>query len=47
MYTLVYKIMAENHLADLLNLSYDGINGMKKKDLVDHIEKFEGKSSGW
>ena len=47
MYTLVYKIMAENNLGNLLSLSYDGISGMKKKDLVDHIEKFEGKSSGW
>ena len=27
--------MAENNFVNLFNLSYDAINGMKKKDLVD------------
>ena len=34
--------MAENNLI-LFGLSYDAINRMKKKDLVDHIENFKGK----
>ena len=41
--TLVYKIMAENSFVNPFSLSYDAINGMKKKDLVDHIEKLKGK----
>ena len=41
--TLIYKIMAENNLVSLFSLSYDTINGMKKKDLVDHIENLKGK----
>ena len=35
--------MAENNLVNLFSLSYDTINGMKKKDLVDHIENLKGK----
>ena len=35
--------MAENCLVNLFSLSYDAINGMKKKDLVDHIENLKGK----
>ena len=31
--------MAENNFENLFSLSY-AINGMKKKDLVDHINKF-------
>ena len=35
--------MAENCLVNLFSLSYDAINGMKKKDLVDHIDILNGK----
>ena len=35
--------MAENSFYNLFSLSYDAINGMKKKDLVDHIENLKGK----
>ena len=35
--------MAENNFVSLFSLSYDAINGMKKKDLVDHIENLKGK----
>ena len=35
--------MAENSFVNLFSLSYDAINGMKKKDLVDHIENLKGK----
>ena len=35
--------MAENNFVNLFILSYDVINGMKKNDLVDHIENFKGK----
>ena len=35
--------MAENNFVNLFSLSYDAINGMKKKDLVDHIENLKGK----
>ena len=35
--------MAENNFINLFSLSYDAINGMKKKDLVDHIENLKGK----
>ena len=33
--------MAENNFENLFSLPYV-INGMKKKDLVDHINKFKG-----
>ena len=37
-------IMAENSFVNLFSLSYDAINGMKKKDLLDHIiENLKGK----
>ena len=35
--------MAENSFVNLFSLSYDAINGIKKKDLVDHIENLKGK----
>ena len=35
--------MAENSFVNLFSLLYDAINGMKKKDLVDHIENLKGK----
>ena len=35
--------MAENSFVNLFSLSYDAINGMKKKDLVHHIENLKGK----
>ena len=35
--------MAENCFVNLFSLSYDAINEMKKKDLVDHIENLNGK----
>ena len=35
--------MAENCLVNLFSLSYDAINGMKKKDLVDHIDNLNRK----
>ena len=35
--------MAENNFVNLFSLSYDAINEMKKKDLVDHIENLKGK----
>ena len=35
--------MAENSFLNLFSLLYDAINGMKKKDLVDHIENLNGK----
>ena len=35
--------MAENNFVNLFSLPYDAINGMKKKDLVDHIENLKGK----
>ena len=35
--------MAENSFLNLFSLLYDAINGMKKKDLVDHIENLKGK----
>ena len=34
--------MAENSFVNLFSLLYDAINGMKKKDLVDHIENLKG-----
>ena len=42
MNTLVYKVMTENSFVNLFRLSYDDINGMKKKDLIDHIENMKG-----
>ena len=38
--------MAENNFVNLFSLCYDAINGMKKKDLVDHIENLNGKVVG-
>ena len=35
--------MAENNIVNLFSLSYDVINGMNKKDLVDNIENSKGK----
>ena len=35
--------MAENNFVNLFSLSYDAINGMKKKDLADHIENLKRK----
>ena len=35
--------MAENNFVNLFNSSYNVINGMKKKDLVDNIENLKGK----
>ena len=35
--------MAESSFVNLFSLLYDAINGMKKKDLVDHIENLKGK----
>ena len=43
MNTVVYKIMTEHNFINLFSLSYDAINGMKKNDLVDHIENLKGK----
>ena len=41
--TLVYRIVAENNFVNLFSFSSDAINGMKKKDVVDHIENLKGK----
>ena len=35
--------MVENNFINLFTVSYDAINGMKKKDLVDHIENLKRK----
>ena len=35
--------MAENNPVNLFSLLYDAINGMKRKDLVDHVEILKGK----
>ena len=35
--------MADLNVANLFDLSYDQINAMKKKDLVNHIENLKGK----
>ena len=35
--------MAESNFVNLFSLSYDAINGIKKKDLVDHIENLKEK----
>ena len=41
--TLVYRIVAENNFVNLFSFSSDAIHGMKKKDVVDHIENLKGK----
>ena len=41
--TLVYRIVAENNFVNLFSFSSDAINGMKKKEVVDHIENLKGK----
>ena len=41
--TLVHRIVAENNFVNLFSFSSDAINGMKKKDVVDHIENLKGK----
>ena len=35
--------MAKNNFVNLFSLAYDTINGMKKKNLIDHIENLKGK----
>ena len=35
--------MAGNDYVNLFDLTYDAINVIKKKDLVDYIEKMKGK----
>ena len=35
--------MADLNVTNLFDLSYDQINAMKKKDLVNHIENLKGK----
>ena len=35
--------MADPHVTNFFELSYDQINAMKKKDLVNHIENLKGK----
>ena len=35
--------MAGNDYVNLFDLTYDAINAIKKKDLVDYIEKMKGK----
>ena len=35
--------MADLNVTNLFHLSYDQINAMKKKDLVNHIENLKGK----
>ena len=35
--------MAGNDYANLFDLTYDAINAIKKKDIVDYIEKMKGK----
>ena len=35
--------MAGNDYDNLFNLTYDAINAIKKKDLVNYIEKMKGK----
>ena len=35
--------MAGKDYVNLFDLTYDGINAIKKKDLVDYIEKMKGK----
>ena len=41
--TLIYRIMAENNFVNLFSLSFDAINEMEKKNLVDDIENLMGK----
>ena len=38
--------MADINITDLIDLSYDQINTMKKKDLVNHIKSLKGKVTG-
>ena len=35
--------MADLNVTNLFDLSYDQINAMKKKDLVNHVENLKGK----
>ena len=35
--------MADTNVTNLFDLSYDQINAMTKKDLVNHIENLKGK----
>ena len=35
--------MTEHNFINLFSLSYDAINGMKKNDLVDHIQNLKWK----
>ena len=35
--------MADVNVTNLFDLSYDQINAMKKKDLVNHVENLKGK----
>ena len=35
--------MAVNDYVNIFYLTYDAINAIKKKDLVDYIEKMKGK----
>ena len=43
MTTAENETMTENNFVNLFSLSFDVINGMKKKDLVDHMENLKGK----
>ena len=39
----IINIIAGNDYVNLFELTYDAINAIKKKDLVDYIEKMKGK----
>ena len=39
----IVNIMAGNYYVNLFYLTYDAINVIKKKDLVDYIEKMKAK----
>ena len=39
----IINIIAGNDYVNLFDLTYDAINAIKKKDLVDYIEKMKGK----
>ena len=41
--SLIYRIMAETYFEYLVSLSYDVINGIKKKDIGDQIENLKEK----
>ena len=43
MTTAENKTMTENNFVNVFSLSFDVINGMKKKDLIDHIKNLKGK----